>query len=363
MRTRGYSLGVGVGAPSERASQAVGLFALWIAACGPATGIEVVGASDPAPRPDAVAEERCRLGEAGCERNYLRAATYNVQAVGAPGTGEYQALVSILRRLDPDVVCLQEVMEDDRLNVRWLAEDAGYAHVAQGNASNPMAAGFTNACLSRVPFVAYASRTSKDVAQDDAAQEIARDIVEVVVSVADRDIHIFNAHLKAGSRDEDRFRRRVETERIRQMVARNLEYESSAFIVLGDFNETVEDRETLMAELPDALPRSFRLGTDLTLPLPGAPIAVLTEELVRANPSWEDAPDQLATHIRSGRQIDHIFFRNLEVRGGEVYEACSDNGRDDGAPGGRLEKAGLPLDCGLTDQASDHRPVVVDLAW
>jgi hypothetical protein len=49
----------------------------------------------------------------------------------------------------------------------------------------------------------------------------------------------------------------------------------------------------------------------------------------------------------------------------EVYESCRDDGVDDPDLPGPIAKAGAPLGCGVSDDASDHDPVVVDflLRW
>ena len=45
----------------------------------------------------------------------------------------------------------------------------------------------------------------------------------------------------------------------------------------------------------------------------------------------------------------------------ETYEACEDDGVDDFPYGDVLPKLGEPLACGVSADASDHRPVVAVL--
>ncbi len=56
----------------------------------------------------------------------VRIATWNVQAVGDPGTVQYDAALAILERIGADVVGINEVSSNaDTTNFEQLALDAG----------------------------------------------------------------------------------------------------------------------------------------------------------------------------------------------------------------------------------------------
>ena len=82
----------------------------------------------------------------------LRVLTLNCWNLSGPWRERREEIVLWLRQLDADVVCLQEVVDDDtgRNSARWLAERSGYGHVAFGG--SPVGAGdvrFGNAVLAK----------------------------------------------------------------------------------------------------------------------------------------------------------------------------------------------------------------------
>lgn len=306
---------------------------------------------------------------AACAVPRLRMATWNVQQLmggdppSAQGQAAADAVAAMLARMDADVVCLNEVHDDEDAEVRSLATGLGYPFVFQGLISTPMAGGLTNVCLSRRPFVRARSRSSNDISTDTQANETGRDLVEVAVELVPggTQVTLVSTHFKSGFDNATLFRRHVEAVRAAQIATAAAS--SGAAIVMGDFNEEIDGNTTRTFNAPPSgMPSSYRLGSDIAYPVVYAPFSALgAAQLVAVNARHEDSSTD-ATRIPSGRRIDYIMLRGASVVGAEVYNPCVDNGVDDGAVGGRLEKAGSPVPCATAQAASDHWPVMVDLA-
>jgi endonuclease/exonuclease/phosphatase family metal-dependent hydrolase len=302
-----------------------------------------------------------------CRSDVVRFVSWNVQSLGGVSSEEFTAAVAILRRLDGDVVCLQEVESWEGSRLASLARETGYAHVFQGRVSTPMAGGLTNACLSRFPFIEARSRSSGDISSDPAANETGRDLVQVRVEVLQgrRFLTVIAAHLKSGFEDADRVRRQVEVLRLAGIVDEVAAgHPGESIVAAGDFNEEVDGETlgTVFRAPPSGLPSSFVLGRDLAYPIVYDPFAPLrARDFVLAHPHIEDLPERDATRIPSGKRIDFVFHRGASARGSEVYDACADDGVDAAPAGDRLDKAGAPLACGINARAADHRPLVIDL--
>jgi endonuclease/exonuclease/phosphatase family metal-dependent hydrolase len=84
----------------------------------------------------------------------LRVLTLNCWNLAGPWRERRDEIVLWLRQLDADLVCLQEIIDDDegRNSARWLAERSGYGHVAFGGAEVAPGVRFGNAVLSRRPI-------------------------------------------------------------------------------------------------------------------------------------------------------------------------------------------------------------------
>lgn len=336
----------------------------WAPACAKRDGCRAAPSAEPGRKPKTPAAQPAGL--ASPQHPTVRVATFNIQTIGEPGSAQHAAAVAIVRRVDADLLCLQEVRPWERGALDALARSAGYRHVFQGRISTPMAGALTNACLSRRRVVWARSRSSDDISSDRSANETGRDIVAVRVEVGTgRYLLVIAVHLKSGFDDSDRLRRQVETLRVRDLVRQHRQrYPSDALVVVGDFNETVDGRRLgwTFWRAPYGLPRSFSLGRDLRYPIRYDPFPTLrAERLIRAHPTHEDLPKTDGTRIPSGRRIDFVYYSGATLAGSEVYEACHDDGIDAPPVGHCLTKRGSPLPCGTSLRASDHRPVVVDL--
>lgn len=85
----------------------------------------------------------------------LRVVTWNVWWRFGPWEQRLPAIVETLRRLDPDVICLQEVWIDlatGRSSADVVAEALGDRHVAVANRADLDGLGFGNAVVSRWPI-------------------------------------------------------------------------------------------------------------------------------------------------------------------------------------------------------------------
>ncbi len=283
----------------------------------------------------------------------MRFATWNILRVDAPGSPQFEALVDIVLRLDADVLCLQEVGEGEESWLQEVAAAGGYTDGLLAPFSGPDGSGIANACMSRTPVADAAYLWSNWISVDDAARDLTRPFVRLRLQApgSDRYVSVVTAHLKAGGGDVDRFRRMVEYVRLGQAAENEFsEYPDNAVVVLGDLNERVDPSVVVFDALPAGLPSSYELGSDIVLPLTYEPTKPLLDAgLERVETAYEE------TFIPDGRRLDYVYAGAAEIVAAEVYDAC----RDEAGQG--VAKAGEPLECGLSERASDHRPIVVDL--
>lgn len=298
----------------------------------------------------------------------VRVATWNVEAVGSPGSVEYDATLAVLERIGADVVGINEVSSTaDTANFEQLALDAGYPYTAFPS-GGPFGS-LRNAFLSRFPFaVAPEIHTSQSLSGDASANDITRRIVELTIDVpgATQDLVLVIQHWKSGTGNDDEFRRAVESYRIAQSLE-GLDSSVDAFVVFGDVNEEADSTPRTpnpFSALPSGLPGSFSLGTDLQLLLAGSgiendPFFYLVDA---AGPAAELVPAlQLdgsdATRPASGRRLDYVLVSSslAPLAVAEVYDSA-----DEGLPGGLLKFATAPAASTSTD-ASDHYLVFADL--
>lgn len=283
----------------------------------------------------------------------LRVATWNILRVDQPGSPQFEALLDIVLRIDADVLCLQEVGEGEESWLQELAESGGYVDGLLAPFSGLDGSGIANSCMSRTPVDDAAYLWSNWISSDDDARDLTRPFVRLRLQVpgSDRYVSIVTAHLKAGGGEDDRFRRMVEHVRLGQAASNEYaEFPDNAVVILGDLNEQENPSPVVFDALPAGLPSFYELGTDIALPLTYEPSKPLLDAgLERVETSYDE------TFIPDSRRLDYVFVGSADIVAAEVYEAC----RDDQNEG--VEKAGSPLECGQSELASDHRPMVVDL--
>ena len=296
-----------------------------------------------------------------CAARFLRVATWNVRDVGEVGTLQHDQLIAVIQRIDADVLCLQEVGDAEQSALQAVATVTGYDHVVLAPAEGTPTGFIRNACLSRIEPAAadilYADDLSSDVSANDLTRPFVR--LRLLVEPADRYVTVLAAHLKSGQEDVDRFRRMVEAIRLGQAVEAERDlFPNNAIVAFGDLNETPNPDEQTFTELPDDLPLSYVLGDDIDLPLSYEPFAPLEDAaLERVHARVEDTP-WTSTYLPGLVRLDYIYEDAGDLAVAEVYEACEDDGEDDFPYGDVLPKVGEPLPCGVSADASDHRPVV-----
>ncbi|MCA9290011.1 MAG: endonuclease/exonuclease/phosphatase family protein [Phycisphaerales bacterium] len=267
----------------------------------------------------------------------LRVVSWNVE-LGAL-TERPQAFLGVLRALDPDVILIQELRDSegaDRLRsiVSAITPDAGAWHVVIGEGGGNLRSAIASRTALTVPasmrVVADPKRSGTDVRTAAAS-----------IMYAGRPVLLVSSHLKCcgqiGSReDETRIR---EASLIRDAVA----------------------------ALPAALRRGVVIGGDLNLVGTAIPLERLVGGIDADGTDLEIAePFQLdgvssATWGRRGAsfiagRLDYLAYSDatMRVAGAFVFDAA------DLSPA-CLSSSGLAATA--TRDASDHLPVVLDLAW
>ncbi len=301
-----------------------------------------------------------------CEDTALRVATFNIEAVSSPGSDPFIGLAASIARVGADVVCMQEVNEGEDAWLGALAEEAGYDTVILANESPAIGGEIFNACMGRIPLELIASYGGSALSSDPDANDVGRDILGVRAQPEPGCFAgLFTVHLKSGGEYEDLFRRQVEAERLERAVRLYRENRpSDAVIVLGDFNEQLDDSDlgTSLDVVPNTLPSSYELGSDIDVPLRYHPFEPLTNQGFQLADAFQEDSTNADTFVGGSftTRLDYIFYGQAVLDGSEVYNACADNGVDDAPPGGRLPKAGEPLACFSTQIASDHLAVFAD---
>ncbi|MCA9322498.1 MAG: endonuclease/exonuclease/phosphatase family protein [Planctomycetes bacterium] len=320
-------------------------------------------------RPSGVLCALILLATMGIGQEAVRVATWNIQAVGTPGSNEWLRSLDVVARLDADIVAIQEV--DDMVEVGQFASfaaAAGYAHYAISNTSGTLSGDLFTAVLSRHPILGSTSHTAASLSGDLNANDITRDIFEARIQVPNTaaPLAIFTVHLKASSGGVNDFRRTIEMRRLGQAVqAFSALNPLAPFVITGDFNEDLGDGPfgQVFNALPSGLPQTYTLGNDINFPVVYDPFNALTTlgGLI-ADATQEDSTTLDATRDSSGRRLDYIIYgQGALLVGDEVYNSSRDNGLDDFPAGNWLPKAGSTLPASWSLQTSDHFPVFADL--
>jgi endonuclease/exonuclease/phosphatase family metal-dependent hydrolase len=159
-----------------------------------------------------------------------------------------QALRSVLRALDADVLVLQEMgprpyLEELRRDLR--AEGLDYPHASLLEAADDAR---HVAVLAKRPFKSATPHTGLDFKYFDGRERVKRGVLEIVLPTAAGDVTLWAVHLK--SRFTDRpddpnsaLRRAGEAVAIRDLILkRNPDPQTARFAVLGDFNDVKTSR-------------------------------------------------------------------------------------------------------------------------
>jgi endonuclease/exonuclease/phosphatase family metal-dependent hydrolase len=304
-----------------------------------------------------------------CEGSDLRVVTYNVKAVGAQGSDEWNALGSILARLSPDIVCIEELGDFETAPLRALAESLGWGEPIQADPSPAIGGELRNACMGPRPMNRIASYTASDLSPDGSANDLSRDLLAVRVDL-DNGCHanLLAMHAKSGQEDLDRFRRQVEFVRVQQAVAAvRAAHPDEGVILMGDFNEQTDDPMIgqVFAAPPPGLPRSYQLGSDIEFPLTYDPFpTVAASGMTRIEVTAEDSERNSTWGVSDGfdgERIDYIWLDGINLDAAIVYDACLDDGVDAPPAGAWIPLTGEPVPCFASQTASDHLPIAADL--
>ena len=295
----------------------------------------------------------------------VRVATYNIlQGTGAIGSEAYNATRAVLQRIDADVVCFQELYLSSYAPWTNMAAELGYPYAAIGG-NNPLADSLYLGFFSRHPILA-----TNHVSSPPGAVEHTRFPFRAVIDIPDalHPLVVWTTHHKSGAASLDKFRRAIEALRVSQDIAAYLaDHPGHVELVLtGDMNDDIRDAQTpaSFSSQPSGAPGYYALGPDVAFPVayatfPADRYAGAGGGMVRVPAFWEGTATPV-TRPSSSRQLDYLFLspalanNPLGAPKAEVYHSAADSG-------GGLPKLGAPLDAGVSDIASDHLPVFVDL--
>lgn len=283
------------------------------------------------------------LGAVAVRAETLRLATYNVENYTLTNRmtpdgyrpdypkpeAAKRALRQVIRALDADVLALQEMggrafLEELRRDLAREGCVYPHAEILEYDTEPRHVA-----VLSRRPFAAVTAHTDLRFRYDGGEAFVKRGLLEVRLAVGGGELTLFVAHLKSRftERDEDpqsaRFRA-GEAEAMRDRVlARFPEPSAAAFVMVGDFNDGPVSRPIR------ALSARGRTTIAALLPVADSRGETWTHRYRR-----ED----------SYTRVDHIFVSPGLARAARI---SGDRARIHDGPG--------------VAEASDHRPVVVEL--
>jgi len=235
----------------------------------------------------------------------LRVLTLNIWNLDGDWRARRLAVLAVLRRWEPDVVCLQEVVETEKGNqAEWLARELGGWHVAFAGVQHHLGpARFGNAVLSRWPIEA---QSSCDLPLERDEQEVQR----VVAHARTNDVDVFSTHLAWQLHDAALRERQVQA--LVDFVEQQADSEAAAGpIIAGDFNAEPDSTAiryltglTALAGTSTYFQDAWRLAGDDG---PG-----LTWSRANANAALEHEPDRRIDYIFSGVHLDSGAGRPLE---------------------------------------------------
>ncbi|MBK8239419.1 MAG: endonuclease/exonuclease/phosphatase family protein [Deltaproteobacteria bacterium] len=303
-----------------------------------------------------------------CHGASLRVATFNVKSVGFEGSDEWNALGSVLARLQPDVVCIEELADGETAPLRALTMSLGWSEPIQADPSPAIGGELRNACMSPHAISRIDSYSGEDLSSDQHANDVGRDFLGVRIVIDDCAMGLLAVHAKSGQEDLDRFRRQVEFERLRQAIDdMHARHPGEPLVVMGDFNENTDDPSLgqVFDAPPVGLPRSYRLGSDIALPMTYDPFTTVSNAGLTAIDATHEDSSRIGTWGVSagsdGVRIDYIWLDGPQLVNAIVYDACRDDGVDEPPAGQWLALAGDPVPCVASALASDHLPVVADI--
>lgn len=163
----------------------------------------------------------------------MRVMTWNLWWRFGPWEARQPAIVETLRRVDADIVCLQEVFEtrDGESQPREIADALGYQYVAAAGLGLDVAeVSFGNAILSRWPITAGKAR---GLPAPDGLDEL-RSVLRAEIHGPNGPFEVFCTHLNW--RLDQSHVRQQQVASICELIASTLEDRAYPPILCGDFN-------------------------------------------------------------------------------------------------------------------------------
>ncbi|NCG18598.1 MAG: hypothetical protein GWP91_06260 [Rhodobacterales bacterium] len=255
----------------------------------------------------------------------LRVLTWNIESLGNQGSADYDAVKTILLRIDADIVGLNEIDDVDVEDVRALAAELGYDTLFVPE-SNPFG-DLRNALMTRLPAENGRAHQAGNLSSDGGANDLTR--LPVSLNLTQLDLTLVSNHWKSGYDEPGEFRKC--TDSIRTLQAANVASPTGRFILMGDVNhEATEGAQSPVewTSLPSGTPSSFRLGQDIADQLSDGgirndPFALFAD----AGLSVVDAAQldgRLATRPVSGRRIDYLMLSQAltgSIVQAEIYDS------------------------------------------
>jgi endonuclease/exonuclease/phosphatase family metal-dependent hydrolase len=181
----------------------------------------------------------------------VRIATYNVyfgvdtggDRLSGDPNDDYLAVSNTVRRVNPDIVCFQELSNSDQEAWVTLAAQLGYPYYAYSAEGGTFAGTARLGIWSKYPILA--SATVRERVVDASAAEMTRWPLHAVIQVpgALNPFHVFSVHNKASTiSTPDRLRRAFEIHRTLNYIT-NLVADyplDTEYAIMGDFNDTIE---------------------------------------------------------------------------------------------------------------------------
>jgi exonuclease III len=327
----------------------------------------------------------------------VRIASYNVlegidtsadRTNGLPND-DYAAVLATFQRVNPDIVCFQELNFSDKQAWLEMAATLGYAYYAFASTTGGTFAGTARLGIwSKYPILS--SDEVKETGVDPTAKEMSRWPLHAVIQVpgALQPFHVFAIHNKSSTVSKpDRLRRAFEIYRTANYITNLIvQYPlDTEYAVMGDFNDTIEGSVGLgqTTNFPysyyhtqttnGVFPSGYKAGSDIPwyadsgwlMPYRYYP----TERLAAAGLSAVDAVQTGRTNTWThdnnggdtvGYRLDYILFSDEIMNSAygppaaEVYSSTGDG------VGVGLTKYGSPPAAGTSTNASDHRLVFAD---
>lgn len=304
---------------------------------------------------------------AGSGGGKLRVASWNMAAVGEPGTAQYDAALAVLRRIDADVVGVNEVNgSNDAGYFDSLAVAAGYDYQFVSDEVSPFGTQ-RNGFLSKIEPEKITFHSAATLSGDEGANDLTRLLPELRIRVNGCPVWLVVHHWKSGYGKGNVFRRAVESYRIGQILKAR-DGAKDPFVVMGDVNEELDalpKTPVPFFDVPDGMPPDFAVGGDINMLLASSEgIDNNAFSFLLGEPPGLNTIDALqldgsdATKSDSGRRLDYIFASSVVAEKNpqaEVYDS------EDEAIAGGLGKFGSMPDTNASLLASDHFLVFSDI--